>query len=304
MQSKSFEPSRFETITIFVYHTHMLYHSRAHYVRKAVLDQKIVNRAILKYSDCQSFNIKLQESCLVLYQKKKKRSYMKYLLGLTILLGANLFASAGPKEDAFFDLYYSQGGVVQNYDISALKLSNANLQRIDLHGSLAVGVQLDGAAMAESDVSSVNFTKANLRGIDLNYSVANETNFSHADFSTNQNGESFLKQLMAINSDFSGANVNQANLEGANLTYSIFVKTSLRGTQLINAVLDEANLQGADLRGISLDKITDFSGASLENTNLVGAKFNNFTIMPFSGPDKPASERRRINTALGMIYQK
>ena len=81
------------------------------------------------------------------------------------------------------------------------------------------------------------------------------TNFSGADLTGAQLGETYLL----------GADLTEANLAGANLFDAFLRKADLTGANLTGAILIKTNLNKANLRGANL------TGANLWETNLIKA---------------------------------
>lgn len=169
--------------------------------------------------------------------------------------------------------------VLDNTDLSGIKLKSANLNQASFKGSRFRGVGEDGrwdtfddaiADLSQAQMKQANFTDANLSRVlmtrsDLSRATLNRANLSNA-------------RLI-------GANLSSAQLVGADLRGAVLENASLTGADLGDAKLQEANLFGARLgRVIAIGaqlsfanltktdwKSSDLSGADLERANLSNA---------------------------------
>jgi uncharacterized protein YjbI with pentapeptide repeats len=135
-------------------------------------------------------------------------------------------------------------------DLSAAKLSGADLK----------AKNLSGANLSGADLQEANLDGANLSGADLSAADLQEANLSGSNLSAADLQEANLDGANLSGADLRGANLMTANLIGANLTEAV-----LMTAKLIAANLTEADLSGADLRGANL------TGANLISADLTEA---------------------------------
>ncbi len=91
-----------------------------------------------------------------------------------------------------------------------------------------------------------------------------------------------MKKLIAILIMFSFQGIGKTIT--VQTTYKIKPKADLENTDLTKANLQGAYLRGAHLQGAKLSKadLTRVQKANLKGANLQRAKFNKYTILPFS----------------------
>lgn len=136
----------------------------------------------------------------------------------------------------------SNGGS-EGLDLSGYNLSGINLSRLDLHGIIFGNIEILQLAETEDVVTK----SANLDGAWLERSNLQRANFGRV----SMKGSSFFQ------SDLTEATLWVANAEGsifskANLTKANLYGTVLRDCKLVQARLEGANLDRADLTGIHL----------------------------------------------------
>lgn len=159
--------------------------------------------------------------------------------------------------------------MLKDADLTEGVLSKSNLTETDFSGAT-----LDRAEMME-----VNFNNTNLSNTNLTEAIFLETDFSGTDFSgANLIGTHFIKPILdganfsgakAESVNFIEASCEQAVFKDAELTNVRFPKNAnLKGADFSGAVLDNANMMEADLTGATFVK------ASLNNANLMQANLN------------------------------
>lgn len=157
-------------------------------------------------------------------------------------------------------------------------LSDADLSRIWVRRSCGPqpslwfnGATLTGANMWQSAIPDAIFVGANMDGMTITAS-----SFVGAEF----DAETSMRDIKVDK----WINFEQADLRGVNLTGLTFVNP-LSGQHWPKINFRNANLQGADLRGLNL-KDADFSGADLREANLddidqlTGARWDGWTLWP------------------------
>jgi uncharacterized protein YjbI with pentapeptide repeats len=159
-------------------------------------------------------------------------------------------------------------------DLSAAKLSGADLKAKNLSGANLSGADLqeanlDGANLSGADLQKANLDGANLSGADLSAADLQEANLSGSNLSAAELQEANLDGAKLSGADLSGAtSLSEANLSGAELHHA----------NLIGADLSGADLSGADLRGANL-MTANLIGANLMAANLIGANLTEAVLM-------------------------
>ena len=168
--------------------------------------------------------------------------------------------------------------------LGVTNLSNAEVKGSDLTEGILSKCDLTGTDFSGSILDKVEFTEAtfnntNLSNTNLTEAIFLETDFSGTDFSgANLTGTHFIKPILdganfsgakAESVNFIEASCEQAVFKDAELTNVRFPKSAnLKGADFSGAVLDNANMMEADLTGAT------FMKASLKNANLMQANLN------------------------------
>lgn len=203
--------------------------------------------------------------------------------------------------------------VLQFHDLSSAELSGRNLREIELSGAglgLAVlrNANLSAATLYAADLRAANLTgadlsHADLRGACLRGAKLTDAKLIDADlregrlsrYDRNREAQNYgsadgraeLSCIAAERADFSGAKapnafmirtdltdaiLRDANFEGADMRRSMLVGATLTNTNLTGAQLAGASLQGADLTGAMLMEAdltdADLRGAVLDMDRL------------------------------------
>ncbi|MEH2292939.1 pentapeptide repeat-containing protein [Nostoc sp.] len=198
-------------------------------------------------------------------------------------LSRTQLGQSGTPGNSFFNL------VLDNVDLSGVKLKSANLNQASLKGSRFRGVGEDGrwdtyddaiADLSQAQLQQANLTDANLsrvlmNRIDLSRATLNRANLSNARlFDAKLNSTQLvgadLRNAVLERASLTGADLGDANLNEANLYAARLGRVSAIGTQLSFANLTNTDWQGADLSGAYLDR-ANLSNANLSATRLTGA---------------------------------
>ena len=211
------------------------------------------------------------------YQKKHKNAPSTEIQSLLDLLFA---AEAHPiwKRTKFWDLTPTRTNAIisqrnkqwfwngltpdltKGYLLGA-KISNAQLQGVDLEG-----VQLQGAQLINAQLQGADLDGAKLQGVQLIGGV--ELQGAQLRSAGLQGAHLPCAELQGANledAQLQGADLEGAELQGANLKYAQLQGADLEGAELQGANLKYAQLQGANLKGVQLQ------GANLEGVQLQGA---------------------------------
>ncbi|MHC5773569.1 pentapeptide repeat-containing protein [Nostoc sp.] len=198
-------------------------------------------------------------------------------------LSRTQLGQSGTPGSSFFNL------VLDNVDLSGVKLKSANLNQASLKGSRFRGVGEDGrwdtyddaiADLSQAQLQQANLTDANLSRVlmnrtDLSRATLNRANLSNARlFDAKLNSTQLvgadLRNAVLERASLTGADLGDANLTDGNLYAARLGRVSAIGTQLSFANLTNTDWQGADLSGAYLDR-ANLSNANLGATRLTGA---------------------------------
>jgi len=177
-------------------------------------------------------------------------------------------------------------------DLSAAKLSDANLAVKDLSGFDLRNVDLSGANLSQANLSRANLNGANLSEARLNGANLTSANLRGANLNGANLNEAWLDEAILISANLNGADLSEARLNDANLGASDLSEARLlaadlsgadiRVTRLVGANLSGANLREADLRGANLSS-SFLLGADLSEANLVRANLSGASLKDDAG---------------------
>lgn len=146
-------------------------------------------------------------------------------------------------------------------DFRHLDLSDINMEKADLSGSIFTRVILKKANLSGAKLTGSNLAEANLSGANLT-----DADLTDAD----------LTAANLTDADLSGATLEDAILEGANLAQAVLRKIKGANADFTKAVLDGAMFDNADLQGAELTKAhmdnSSFEGADLTEASIRGAE--------------------------------
>lgn len=140
------------------------------------------------------------------------------------------------------------------WNLEGVNLSDATLDRFDLHGLELRKANLSRASLVRADLAGTNLTEADLRYADLTGADLSEADLTAA--------------------DLSGAILDSALLRGAKLRELTAHETSFFAADLAHADLAAADLRLADLR------LTSLFGAWLDGSHMVEAKLDGSILPP------------------------
>ena len=154
--------------------------------------------------------------------------------------------------------------------LTGADFSRANLQSADFHSA-----ELTGADFSSTNLRGANFSNARMMGCDFSRADATGARFdgivaTGCDFSGAVMDTNAAAQI--VRGCRSGCDLSRFNLQGADLR-----NVSISGVSLTGADLRNANLSGGVFSGV------DFDNARLDGANLNGARFINCS---FDGVDK------------------
>ncbi|MBU7586851.1 MAG: pentapeptide repeat-containing protein [Nostoc sp. TH1S01] len=179
--------------------------------------------------------------------------------------------------------------VLENIDLSGLKLKSADLNQASFKGSRFRSVGEDGrwdtfddaiadltqVQMKQANLTDANLSRVLLTGSDLSRATLNRANLESArligaNLSSAQLVGADLRNAVLENASLTGADLGDAKLNEANLYAARLGRVIAIGTQLSFANLTKTDWQGADLSGAYLDR-ANLSNANLSASRLTGA---------------------------------
>lgn len=192
-------------------------------------------------------------------------------------------SQSGSSGSFFFSL------VLDNTDLSGIKLKSANLNQASFKGSRFRSAGDDGrldtyddiiADLTQAQMKQANFTDANLSrvimtGSDLSRATLNRANLANArlvgaNLSSSQLVGADLRGAVLENASLTGADLGDAKFKDANLYSARLGHAIAIGTQLSFANLSKTDWQASDLSGADLER-ANLSNANLSATRLTGA---------------------------------
>ncbi|MBW4640982.1 MAG: pentapeptide repeat-containing protein [Gloeocapsa sp. UFS-A4-WI-NPMV-4B04] len=191
--------------------------------------------------------------------------------------------------------------VLDQIDLSGIKLNAANLNQASLRGSSwrSVGedrrwdtfddviadlsdAQIKDANLTDANLSRVMMNRVNLSRSILNHANLSGTHLSNANLSSAHLVGANLRDAVLANASLTGADLGEAIFNHANLSAARLGRVSALGTQLQFANLTQSDWQGADLSSADLSRANlanaDFSAARLAGANLGNTKMENVNL--------------------------
>ncbi|MBD2448966.1 pentapeptide repeat-containing protein [Nostoc sp. FACHB-152] len=179
--------------------------------------------------------------------------------------------------------------VLENTDLSGVRLKSANLNQASFKGSRfrSVGedkrwdtyddtiADLSQAQLKQANLTDANLSRVSLTGTDLSRATLNRANLANArligaNLSSAQLVGADLRNAVLENASLTGADLGDAKLNEANLYAARLGRVIAIGTQLSFADLTKTDWQASDLSGAYLDR-ANLSNANLSATRLTGA---------------------------------
>ncbi|MBD2500360.1 pentapeptide repeat-containing protein [Anabaena azotica] len=153
----------------------------------------------------------------------------------------------------------------------------------DLSGANLKGLFLENVNLEKANLQRANLSGAKLKGANLSFAKLQNAELEDSDLENAklQNAElenANLQGAKLISAQLEDANLQNANLQGARLIAVNLKNARLQNTNLENASFEydslyasvEANLENANLQGANL-RNANLTGANLKNTNLKNA---------------------------------
>ena len=205
--------------------------------------------------------------------------------------------------------------MLQGVDLNSPAMTQADVTRADVVKILSAATPERPADLTSMHLSGLDLSRLDFSGAVLRDARLNKTSLRGCRFIGAVLDQAWLMNADLTGADLKGASLYQAQLIGAKLDEADlsgvrapanFTRSSLKGAKLVNAnlgadmknqsmglirgVLNNANLDGADLTDANLNRV-DFEFASLRSANLTGA---NLTFADLGGADLTGA---RINGA-------
>lgn len=170
-----------------------------------------------------------------------------------------------------------EGANLGNTVLKRANLSDSHLEKAYLGWSVLEKAYLWGADLSDADLLGANLKEARLNranlqhaelsGADLHYANLHWAYLQHARLGHTDLRYAELEGAILIDAYLAQANLKNANLEYADLTLAKLVFANLDSTIFINAILQEADLRGAENLTIEqLSTVTTLYQAILDTT--------------------------------------
>jgi uncharacterized protein YjbI with pentapeptide repeats len=152
-------------------------------------------------------------------------------------------------------------------DLRCAILSAADLRYVDASDADLSGARLDGAQLMGARMERANLRGASLAGAQLQGASLRRAELQGAHLTKAQLQNAILTWAQLQGASLHGINLDSADLNYADLEGAVLSDAQLRGTTLFQTGLSLANLHGARLQGAKLD-------ATLDNANLEQAQLH------------------------------
>jgi uncharacterized protein YjbI with pentapeptide repeats len=167
------------------------------------------------------------------------------------------------------------GSIFERANLQGANLQDINLQDTNFQGANLQGAILRGANLEDAYLEDANLEDAILRGANLQGANLQDTNLQDANLSAAYLSGAYLQGANLQDANLSGAFLSGANLSNTNLQGTNFQGADLLTANLSGAFFLDANLQGADLQGANLQHAilqrANLQGADLQGSNLRNA---------------------------------
>lgn len=157
----------------------------------------------------------------------------------------------------FRDEFDWRGCWLNDADLAGANLAGADLRGIDAERVDLADAVLQGADLRAADLR-VDASGADLRDVDLSGAAANVPDKVFASLPRPDFSGAHLGGAALVGTDFSGADLTDARLTDADLSGASLEMTALERANLFGAALPDAELYGAVLSGIQINRETAF----------------------------------------------
>ena len=165
--------------------------------------------------------------------------------------------AAQPDMSSEKDLFGRPRVDFRDADLSNRDLAGVDFSEVDLRGSNLSHSDLSGANLQMATVHKADFSYTLLRKADCSWARFHQAVLNYADLTqANLMAASFMEAILAkttmvkanlFGAELLGANLLGANLQGANLTGADLSLSTLVGTRLGKAILDDCNIYGCSV---------------------------------------------------------
>jgi len=170
-----------------------------------------------------------------------------------------------------------QDAVLHGADLDDAKLEGVNLQGADLTSANLSWADLSGANLSWAHLVYVNLNHAYMVGANLSDAILTHAQLRRADLSGANLKEAYLVNAIMDVANLHGADLSGANLHSANLEYANLEYANLTGAKLIGVNLVEADMKSAILQGANLES-SELMGSFLEGADLTDANLQNVDL--------------------------
>ncbi len=161
--------------------------------------------------------------------------------------------------------------IMQNAQMCYAELYGANLNYVDLSGSVMYGAFLNGNALSNNMAATLQ--GAYMKNVNLAGAKLNGTSFQYADFHTNIPANCIPTDCNKTScASLAYASLNGTNMSNAYMTGTDFSYSTIISTNFSNAVLTGAKFTNASIsRDLNIANPSNFNGAFLQGTDFTNA---------------------------------
>gem|GEM_PF-1915646 len=175
-------------------------------------------------------------------------------------------------------------------DLTSAILEHADLSETSLQRSLLSGARLRCANMTAAKLYQANMTAANLEdvvlsGADLRHANLRRANLWNAILTGADLSSAYLPGCNLWNATLNGANLFNANMTGSEINSAQLPGTNMHKATLSGVILDRSNLSNADLSSTRLDNAS-LVFTNIRNAKLYDASLNGAIYAPIGIPNK------------------
>lgn len=145
-----------------------------------------------------------------------------------------------------------EGANLAGVNLERANLAGAKLALVNFAGANLAGANLVGANLAGTNLIEVNLERANVERANLVGAIAERANLAFANLAFANLEGANLEGASIIEANLERANLERAKLVGAKLVGAHLEGARLEGTNLEGALVEGANLEGANLEGANL----------------------------------------------------
>jgi uncharacterized protein YjbI with pentapeptide repeats len=169
-------------------------------------------------------------------------------------------------------------------DLSSKKLSNGEIEQVNLSGLDFTGARLKEACFSganlqnckfiEADLSNAIFESADIIGAQFKETAARDTNFFYCNMSSAQIDTCDFKRAFMRGSDGRNANIDNVNFNYSNIKYGKWNDVSINDATFNYADLEGVSLARADMKKVQMQYVI-LDKAIMNNCKLIQSDLSN-----------------------------